>query len=50
VGLGLSISSTIIEEHGGTITFTSEHGKGTTAEIRLPIDRVNKNLKKEVIK
>ena len=39
VGLGLSISTMIIEKHGGAIHFTSEPGKGTTAEVRLPIDR-----------
>jgi polar amino acid transport system substrate-binding protein len=37
LGLGLSISSRIVKEHGGTLTFTSEPGKGTTAEIILPI-------------
>jgi PAS domain S-box-containing protein len=37
IGLGLSISSRIIKEHGGTLTFTSEPGRGTTAEIILPI-------------
>ena len=37
LGLGLSISSRIVKEHGGTLTFTSEPGKGTRAEIVLPI-------------
>jgi polar amino acid transport system substrate-binding protein len=37
LGLGLSISSRIVKEHGGTLTFTSEPGKGTKAEIVLPI-------------
>jgi polar amino acid transport system substrate-binding protein len=37
IGLGLSISSKIVKEHGGTLTFTSEPGKGTKAEIVLPI-------------
>ncbi len=39
VGLGLSISSRIVEEHGGTLRFTSDPGEGTTATITLPIDR-----------
>jgi PAS domain S-box-containing protein len=38
VGLGLSISLKIVEELGGTLGFQSEAGKGTTAEIRLPIE------------
>ena len=38
VGLGLSISERIVEEHGGRMTFTSEVGKGTQVEIILPID------------
>jgi PAS domain S-box-containing protein len=41
LGLGLSISTRIVREHGGTLTFTSEPGKGTRAEIVLPISRVN---------
>ncbi len=36
VGLGLSISSKIVEEHNGTMNFTSEPGKGTSVEISLP--------------
>ena len=37
VGLGLSISSRIIEEHGGSIQFESQPGVGTTVEIILPL-------------
>jgi PAS domain S-box-containing protein len=37
IGLGLSISSRIVKEHGGTMAFSSEPGKGTTAEITLPV-------------
>jgi PAS domain S-box-containing protein len=35
-GLGLSISRSIVDDHRGTLTFTSEEGKGTTAILRLP--------------
>jgi PAS domain S-box-containing protein len=45
VGLGLSISSKIVEEHGGTLNFKSEIGAGTTAEITLPVDRKNQTVK-----
>ena len=39
VGLGLSISSRIIEQHGGSMVFNSKLGKGTTVEIYLPVNR-----------
>jgi polar amino acid transport system substrate-binding protein len=45
VGLGLSISSKIIEEHGGSLHFKSEIGAGTTVEIMLPIDQENQIVK-----
>ncbi len=35
-GLGMTISRRIIEQHGGTISVTSEAGKGTTVLITLP--------------
>jgi signal transduction histidine kinase len=38
VGLGLAIVHSIIEEHGGRITVSSELGKGTAFRIDLPID------------
>ena len=39
-GLGTSIAKKIIEEHGGTITFTTAPGQGTTFSIRLPAGTV----------
>jgi signal transduction histidine kinase len=35
-GLGLALARKIIEAHGGTISFESEVGRGTTFRIRLP--------------
>ena len=45
VGLGLSISSKIVEEHDGTMNFESEIGAGTIATITLPVDRKNQTVK-----
>jgi polar amino acid transport system substrate-binding protein len=35
-GLGLSVSSGIVKEHGGTLTFQSQPGAGTTVTLALP--------------
>ncbi len=37
-GLGLSVSYSIIQRHGGTIEASSQPGSGTTFTIRLPIN------------
>lgn len=37
IGLGLSISNTIIQEHKGNLIFESELGKGTRTIITLPV-------------
>jgi two-component system, NtrC family, sensor kinase len=37
-GLGLSVTYSIIERHGGEITVESELGKGTTFTVTLPVD------------
>jgi len=36
-GLGLSISRSIVNEHGGDILLASEYGKGTTFSVLLPV-------------
>lgn len=36
-GLGLSISQKIVNEHQGSLTFSSESGNGLTATILLPV-------------
>ena len=38
VGLGLSVAYGIIQEHGGLIIVESEPGKGTTLDVRIPVD------------
>jgi signal transduction histidine kinase len=35
-GLGLAVSKKAVEEHGGTLTFTTEVNEGTTFVLRLP--------------
>ena len=37
IGLGLSITKTIVDAHGGEIDVSSELGKGSTFEVRLPV-------------
>ena len=36
-GLGLSVSTGIVKEHGGELSFSSAPGAGTTARLTLPI-------------
>jgi len=38
-GLGLSICKSIVRDHGGTLSFVSESGRGTTATVRLPVKK-----------
>jgi two-component system CheB/CheR fusion protein len=38
MGLGLFIAKEIVEAHAGTISATSEVGKGTRITVRLPLD------------
>lgn len=37
MGLGLAIARQIVEAHGGTITYTSAPGQGTTFRLTLPV-------------
>ncbi len=38
-GLGLTIVKAIVEAHGGTISFESAAGQGTTFQVELPAGR-----------
>lgn len=35
-GLGMAVTKSMVEAHGGTISFTTESGKGTTFRITIP--------------
>jgi two-component system, NtrC family, sensor histidine kinase HydH len=35
-GLGMAMSAKIVEEHGGTITFESSEGQGTSVVVEIP--------------
>ncbi len=45
-GLGLAISDRIVKDHGGSMAFTSEPGRGTTVTIRFPL-KSNRETKQE---
>ena len=38
IGLGMSITRKIVEEHGGQIRLDSQVGRGTTFTVSLPVD------------
>lgn len=40
-GLGLTVSSRIIREHRGSISFESEEGAGTSVLVRIPYNRAS---------
>ena len=40
VGLGLPIAHALLKLHGADLSLASEPGAGTTAEIRLPVERL----------
>jgi signal transduction histidine kinase len=37
-GQGLAIARAVVDKHGGSLTFDTEVGKGTTFYVRLPVD------------
>lgn len=39
LGLGLPLSRSLMEQHGGTITVESQEGQGTTVTLRFPASR-----------
>ena len=45
-GLGMPITKSLVEKMGGTITFTSEQGTGTTFVITIPF-KINENVARD---
>ncbi len=38
-GLGLSVSYSLIRKHGGALEVQSEQGRGTTFNVKLPVNQ-----------
>ncbi len=47
IGLGLSISDTIVKDHGGRLTFTSQPEVGTIVRLTFPVAPNDNNLEKK---
>lgn len=43
-GLGLSVSATIVQQHGGSMDFESTPGNGTTVSLAFPVAAVEKDV------
>lgn len=39
-GLGLPLTKSLVEMHGGSLDLQSEPGAGTTVTVRLPAERI----------
>ena len=47
IGLGLVISKLIVQKFGGTLSFFSEYGKGTTFQYTFPILEIDEEELKD---
>lgn len=47
LGIGLCVSQSIIEAHGGTVQVASKQGRGSTFAVMLPISRAKSDTVKE---
>jgi signal transduction histidine kinase len=45
VGLGLPLTKSFVELHGGDLHLESEVGVGTTVSLAFPVERVVENVK-----
>ncbi len=48
IGLGLSISDTIVRDHSGRLTFSSQPGKGTIVRVTFPLAPSENHKEKKV--
>ena len=49
IGLGLSISYQVVQEHGGKMDFESSHDQGTTVSVYLPVKPLKTAAKQSIM-